>query len=618
MQWTQQVNQLLVELMEVGRLVADLGYAKRDLVELFAQQTEPARAAPLFRALRSWATGNRPLKNGYFIVTSGVRRSTRYHLTKSPHTVPRNPSNLPAATQQREPQPMARGAVTLIHADNMEILPKLAAASFRMIYIDPPFNTGRTQSRRRIRTERVSGGGDRTGYKGARYKTTVLGEQSYEDTFGDEYLAFLEPRLHEAYRLLSPDGSLFLHLDYREVHYAKIMLDGIFGRNSFINELIWAYDYGARTKKKWSAKHDNILWYAKTPNSYVFNYNEMDRIPYMAPGLVGPKKAARGKTPTDVWWHTIVSPNGSEKTGYPTQKPLGILRRLVRVHSNPGDRLLDFFAGSGTLGEAGASLGRDVTLIDANPEALKVMRKRLARFTPAPEPETQAPEQVASSRPQPANTATQPQVAPMGEPAIPPPVPVANTLPPPQTIVSNGTGNMPQTPMTAKAPGLKTSEQPVDGPEGPSKLASPEPPRPPATTGLPIEPPGTLHQNRRRLGNESDSRNPLFRAPKHHRSENAPEPFALPQVSAIEVSERPEPPVGNDPLPVAATSLPTSSIGEQATTSPATCVRQPSCSIEDVEATSSSMYQQLNSGSVAANPQPDNPPDCATSPTNES
>lgn len=221
--------------------------------------------------------------------------------------------------------------------------------------------------------------GDRTGFKGQRYRTIVHGTKAYADTFSD-YLGFLLPRLQQAHRLLTPDGSLFLHLDYREVHYAKVLLDDIFGRACFVNELIWAYDYGARSKRKWSAKHDNILWYVKDPKRYVFNYEAMDRIPYMAPGLVGPKKAARGKTPTDVWWHTIVSPNGREKTGYPTQKPLGIVRRIVEVHSEPGDALLDFFAGSGTLGEAGADLGRRVTLIDKNPEALAVIRRRLARW----------------------------------------------------------------------------------------------------------------------------------------------------------------------------------------------------------------------------------------------
>lgn len=273
------------------------------------------------------------------------------------------------------------GSIEIHVGDNAEILPSFSEASFDLIYIDPPFNTGRTQARTQIRTERDEDSGDRVGFKGHRYKTIRLGTNRFADSF-DDYLEFLEPRLREAHRLLKDNGSFFLHLDYREVHYAKVLLDSIFGRASFINEIIWAYDYGARATKRWSAKHDNILWYAKDPEHYTFQLDEVDRIPYMAPGLVGPEKAARGKTPTDCWWHTIVSPTGKEKTGYPTQKPLGVISRIIKVHSRPGDRVLDFFAGSGTTGEAAASNGRHAVLVDQNPEAIEVMTKRLARFTP--------------------------------------------------------------------------------------------------------------------------------------------------------------------------------------------------------------------------------------------
>lgn len=262
----------------------------------------------------------------------------------------------------------------IYYGDNLEILQNFEDESFDLIYIDPPFNTGRVQRRRRLKTVRDEAG-DRVGYQGRRYRTIVLGSKSFNDVFSD-YWEFLGPRLDEAYRLLSPTGSFFLHLDYREVHYAKIYLDQLFGRDSFINEIIWAYDYGARSKSRWSAKHDNILWYAKDPSAYTFNFDEIDRIPYMAPKLVGPEKAKRGKTPTDVWWHTIVSPTGRERTGYPTQKPLGIIERIVRVHSSPGDHLLDYFAGSGTLGEAALRNGRSCVLIDNNPEAIEVMAKR--------------------------------------------------------------------------------------------------------------------------------------------------------------------------------------------------------------------------------------------------
>jgi site-specific DNA-methyltransferase (adenine-specific) len=268
--------------------------------------------------------------------------------------------------------------LTIHHGDNAQVLPTLKSASFGLIYIDPPFNTGKAQARTTMKTTRDDSG-DRTGFGGKRYKTELVNEASYEDSF-DDYLEFLRPRLEEAHRLLSKSGSLFLHLDYREVHYAKVLCDRIFGRASFINEIIWAYDYGARTTKRWSPKHDNILWYAKDPDAYRFNYEEIDRIPYMAPGLVGPEKAARGKTPTDTWWHTIVSPTGKEKTGYPTQKPLGILRRIVRVHSAKDDTLLDFFAGSGSLGEAAALEGRDAVLIDESAQAIATMKKRFAKY----------------------------------------------------------------------------------------------------------------------------------------------------------------------------------------------------------------------------------------------
>jgi site-specific DNA-methyltransferase (adenine-specific) len=288
------------------------------------------------------------------------------------------------SAHSRQPS-AARGEVAavgrIICADNMDVLPTLPDASVDLVYIDPPFNTGKVQERTRLQTVRDDENGDRVGFQGRRYRSVKLGALGFADAF-DDFLEFLEPRLVEAYRLLKADGSFFLHIDYREVHYCKVLLDAIFGRDCFMNEIIWAYDYGARSRSRWSAKHDNILWYVKDPERYTFNYDEMDRIPYMAPGLVGPEKAARGKTPTDVWWHTIVPTNGKERTGYPTQKPLGILTRLLRVHSRPGDVCLDFFAGSGTLGEAAARLGRDYLLIDSSPEAVAIMQQRLAGTEP--------------------------------------------------------------------------------------------------------------------------------------------------------------------------------------------------------------------------------------------
>lgn len=258
--------------------------------------------------------------------------------------------------------------------DNLDVLQNLPSGAYSLIYIDPPFNTGRTQSRTQLRTERNEDG-DRTGFGGQRYTTIPLGSRGYVDLF-DDYLAFIEPRLLQAHRLLTDHGSLFFHIDYREAHYVKILLDSIFGRECFLNEIIWAYDYGGRTSRKFPPKHDTIFWYARNADSYIFNRDAIDRIPYMAPGLVGKEKAARGKLPTDVWWHTIVPTNSREKTGYPTQKPLGILRRIIAAASNPDDQVLDFFAGSGTTGAACVELGRQFTLVDNNPQAMEVMEKR--------------------------------------------------------------------------------------------------------------------------------------------------------------------------------------------------------------------------------------------------
>ncbi len=264
----------------------------------------------------------------------------------------------------------------VVHADNAQVLDELPDASFRMIYIDPPFNTGKVQKRQSLTTVR-SAQGSRIGFKGQSYETIRGKVTAYNDTFED-YWAFLEPRLEEAWRLLADDGTLYLHLDYRESHYAKVLLDALFGRDCFLNEIIWAYDYGARAKNKWPTKHDNILVYVKNPKTYYFNNEGVDREPYMAPGLVTPEKAERGKLPTDVWWHTIVSPTGKEKTGYATQKPEGVIRRMVQASTQEGDWVLDFFAGSGTLGAVAGPLGRRYLLVDRNPEAIEVMKNRLS------------------------------------------------------------------------------------------------------------------------------------------------------------------------------------------------------------------------------------------------
>jgi site-specific DNA-methyltransferase (adenine-specific) len=265
----------------------------------------------------------------------------------------------------------------ILLGDNLDLLPGFADGSFQLIYIDPPFNTGKAQTKKTLQTT-PDEDGDRTGFNGRRYKTRLLEQSSYRDQF-DDYLGFLAPRLEETHRLLAETGTLYFHIDYREAHYCKLLLDEIFGREAFLNELIWAYDYGARAKRSWPKKHDTILVYVKDPAKYHFDSEQVDREPYMAPGLVTAEKVAKGKLPTDVWWHTIVPTSGHEKTGYPTQKPEGIVRRMVQASTKEGDWCLDFFAGSGTLGAVAAQLGRRYVLIDSNPEAVRIMCARLQK-----------------------------------------------------------------------------------------------------------------------------------------------------------------------------------------------------------------------------------------------
>lgn len=295
-----------------------------------------------------------------------------------PEPAPSVPEPAPSVPEPVE----GPGHVEIIQGDNLDVAAELPSASFTLIYLDPPFNTGRTQgrqvvtARRSDAAEQPAEGEVRHGFHGHQYERVRGMLRTYDDRF-DDYGDFLMPRLEEAWRLLADDGTLYLHLDYREAHYAKVMLDAVFGRDCFLNELIWAYDYGAKSRSRWPTKHDTILVYVKNPGAHVFNADDVDREPYMAPGLVTAEKAARGKLPTDVWWHTIVPTTGREKTGYPTQKPEGILRRIVRASSRPGDRVLDLFAGSGTTGAVASALGRDVVLVDDNPEAIRVMRERM-------------------------------------------------------------------------------------------------------------------------------------------------------------------------------------------------------------------------------------------------
>ena len=272
---------------------------------------------------------------------------------------------------------MTNSENTVYFGDNLAVLKSIPDSSIQLIYIDPPFNTGREQHRSNVTTRR-SDQGDRVGFKGQRYETVKSKILSYDDQFAN-YWEFLEPRLEQALRILKESGTLYLHLDYREAHYAKVLLDALFGQDCFLNEIIWAYDYGGKSKSRWPSKHDTILVYVKDPAKYYFDSKSVDREPYMAPGLVTPEKVEKGKLPTDVWWHTIVSPTGKEKTGYPTQKPIGILRRIIQASSKPGDTVLDFFAGSGTTGFVANELGRKFILVDQNPESIEVIKDRLPK-----------------------------------------------------------------------------------------------------------------------------------------------------------------------------------------------------------------------------------------------
>ncbi len=269
----------------------------------------------------------------------------------------------------------------LIHADNAAVLPRLAGGQFDLIYIDPPFNTGSAQVRAELAVA-ADPTGDRVGFAGRRYTSSLVAKRAYPDSF-DDYLGWIGGRLAQAHRLLAPHGTLYFHIDYREAHYCKILLDQIFGRDCFLNEIIWAYDYGARTKKRWPAKHDTILVYVRDPERYHFDSELVDREPYMAPGLQTPERAALGKLPVDVWWHTIVPTRSHERTGYPTQKPEGVLRRIITASSRPGGWCLDFFAGSGTLGAVAAELGRRYVLVDSSAEAVEICRTRLGGRTGA-------------------------------------------------------------------------------------------------------------------------------------------------------------------------------------------------------------------------------------------
>jgi len=266
-----------------------------------------------------------------------------------------------------------RGAV--LEADNLDVLRAIPDGVVDLAYADPPFATG---GHRRLSSIRTGEGEQvRTGFGGRPYHYRVVSDLTWADDLPlGTHLESLALRLTEMRRVLADHGSLYLHVDWRTVHYVRLLLDGVFGAEHFLNEIVWAYDYGGRARDRWPRKHDTILWYAKGDH-WLFDRDAVDRIPYLAPGLVGPQKAARGKLPTDVWWMTIVPPASAERTGYPTQKPLRLLERIVAASSRPGDLVLDPYAGSGTTGVAAARHGRRWLLVDRNAEAIAIARGRI-------------------------------------------------------------------------------------------------------------------------------------------------------------------------------------------------------------------------------------------------
>ena len=251
-------------------------------------------------------------------------------------------------------------------ADALSFLKGLPDSSVDMVYTDPPFGTGTVQQMNRK--------------KG----TEIVSKIGYSDKF-DDYVEFLRPHLVEMHRALKVTGTMYLHMDWRWVHYAKVECDKIFGYDNFLNEVIWSYNFGGRGKDKWPAKHDTILVYVKERGKHTFNWEEIDRIPYVAPELqyVGrskedaEKRIAAGQVPTDVWSMSIVGTASKERLGYPNQKPLKLIERAIRASSNRGDTIVDPFVGSGTTAAAAHSLGRSFEVCDMNPESTNLVISRM-------------------------------------------------------------------------------------------------------------------------------------------------------------------------------------------------------------------------------------------------
>lgn len=237
------------------------------------------------------------------------------------------------------------------------LMSELSEGSIDLIYADPPFGTNNRQR---------------------------SGDLSYSDSF-DDYVQFIKEHAAHLQRVLNDSGTAYVHLDYRWVHYAKVELDLTFGRENFLGEIVWSYNFGGRGKNFFAKKHDTILVYAKQKGHHVFNYDDIDRIPYKAPEMqyVGrsreeaERRIAAGQVPTDVWDIPIIGTNSRERVGYPTQKPTSLIRRIVVASSPVGGVVLDPFCGSGTTAIVAASVGRRFIVCDKSEDAVRVTGERL-------------------------------------------------------------------------------------------------------------------------------------------------------------------------------------------------------------------------------------------------
>lgn len=255
----------------------------------------------------------------------------------------------------------------IIRADNLTFMARLPGQCCDLIYVDPPFCTGKERTR-----------GD--------------GRHKFADHWPGglkAYLDFLQPRLEQMHRILKPAGSLYVHLDWRAVHYVKVLLDDIFGEGQFLNEIIWSYRTGGLSKRWFARKHDTILLYARQAGKHKFkvlragafrtdgmNFDEQGR-PYKQTRAGRLYFHPDGPALTDVWEIPFLSTVSLERTGYPTQKPEALLERIIEASSEPGDLVADFFCGSGTTAAVAKRLGRRWLTCDISPEAVRMARKRV-------------------------------------------------------------------------------------------------------------------------------------------------------------------------------------------------------------------------------------------------